>query len=211
MKKLTLLAVVALIGLVGLSTRAASITNADLVNVKLTLLIQTNVNDFEQGLAIKLTNKDVLQAIANEFTNSFPGKVVPKGATLAITSTNTTGISGNFEVFTNKVLLLANASTNAAAGDNYQLALTTKPGVTTKSTQTQLDETDPSSLTYNQAGSARTFTITGLTTLKGKAKSASATTFSESFKFIGSGSGTVNASAAIVAGTVSGSGKGLIF
>jgi hypothetical protein len=204
MKKLTLLAVVALIGLVGLSTRAASITNADLVNVKLTLLIQTNVSGFQQGLAIKLTNKDVLQAIANEYTNSFPGKVVPKGAALAVTS-----LGGNFEVFTNNVLLLADASTNAASGDNYQLALTTKPGVTTKSTATQFDETYPTSLTYNQAGSARAFTITGLTSLKEKA--ASATTFSESFKFIGSGSGTVSGSAAIVAGTVSGTGKGFIF
>jgi hypothetical protein len=204
MKKLTLLAVVALIGLAGLSIRAASITNADLVNVRLTVLIQTN--GFSEGLTIKIINKDVLQAIANEFTNSFPGKAVPKGATLAVTS-----LGGNFEVFTNKVLLLANASTNATAGDSYQLNLTTKTGVITKSTLTVFDETFPSSLTYNQADSARAFTISGLASLKEKAASIHATTFGESFGFLGSGAGTIGGSTAVVAGTVSGTGIGFIF
>jgi len=203
MNKLKLLAVVALVGLVGLNARAAAITNADLVNVKLTLLIQTNGN---AGLTVKLTNKDVLQAIANEFTNSFPGKVVPKGATLAVA-----GLGGNFEVFTNKVLLLANASTNAAAGgDGYQLGLSTKTGVVTKSIATAFDETYSSSLTYNQAGSARAFTISGLASLKEHA-AAHATTFEESFTFSGSGAGTVNTANAVVSGTVTGAGTGFVF
>jgi hypothetical protein len=203
-KILKLLAAVALVGIVGLNARAAAITNADLVEVKLTLLIQTNGN---AGLTVKLTNKDVLQAIANEFTNTFPGKVVPKDAKLAVTS-----LGGNFEVFTNKTILLANASTNAAAGgDGYQLGLSTQTGVTTKSTATVFDETFASSLTYSQAGGARAFTISGLASEKEHAANTHATTFSESIAFAGSGSGTVNGANAVVSGTVTGAGTGFIF
>jgi hypothetical protein len=205
MKKFKLLSAVALIGFVGLSARAA-ITNADFVDVKFTLLIQTNGSD---GLKVKITNKDVLQAIANEFTNKFPSKVVPKGAKLAIAG----ALGGVFEVFTNKALLLANANTNpAAGGDGYQLSLSTKPAteVTTQSTSTKLDETLAGSLTYNQAGSARAFTISGLASFMDTKAKASSTTFDETFTFGGSGAGTVNGANAVVSGTVTGTGEDII-
>ena len=202
MKNLKLLAAVALVGLVGLSARAATITNVDLLQVKLTLLIQTNG---DTAVKAKIINKNVLQQIANEFTNTFPGKVVPNGAVLAIT-----GVGGTFQVFSNKTLILANANTNAATGDGYQLNMTTKTGVITKSTGTKFDEVLPTSFTYSQAGIVQTYTTSGLTSLDESAGSH-ATTFSEAFKFTGSGAGTFGLTTAIVAGTVNGAGKGFVF
>jgi len=202
MKMLKTLVAVALVGLVGMSARSATITNVDLVKVKFNLLIQTNG---DTAVKVKVISKDVLQKIANEFTNAFPGKVVPKGAVLAIT-----GIGGTFEVFSNKTLILANANTNAAAGDGYQLNMTTKTGVITKSTETKFDEVVPTTFTYSQAGIVQTYTINGLTSLAESA-STHATTFSETFSFSGSGAGTFGLTTAIVAGTVTGAGKGFLF
>jgi hypothetical protein len=118
MKKIKLMTIIAVAGLVGFAARAAVPLPYDLVTVKLTALFQTNNTDTTSKIIkVKITNKDILSLIASEFTNS-AAAITNKGAKLAVDSF----FDGTFAVLdkTNGVIL-ADASTGISTNDDYEL------------------------------------------------------------------------------------------
>ena len=216
MKNLKVLAAAALIGLVGLSAQASTLlTNVDLINVKLTILVQTN-NTFPGTYSekfnvttVKVINKDVLKVIAKEFTNS-AAAITDSGSRLAVNNF----FSGIFEVIskTNTVILAnASSSTNDPA---YKLAFGYSNYVYTGSysypkdvfTKEMYNYTTIATLNYSDAAHANFFNLNGSATVK----DTYVPNFykdSESFGFSGTGDGQFNASSAVVGGAATGSGS----
>jgi hypothetical protein len=200
MKKFTLLSAIALAGLVGLSARAAAPVNFDLVSIKLTATVQTNIDD--KIKKIKITNKDVLNLIASEFTNQ-TAQITGKGAKLAVDSFR----DGTFAVLdkTNGVIL-ADAS-DSISDDQYALFIENDGDLvqSIKDNNTFSDAITTTSFFEIESPDGSIFgDIFGLTTVK---QTESDTKESESFKLTGAEDAEINGADGVLSGTVSGSGK----
>lgn len=200
MKKFKILSAVAVAGLLGLSVRAAAPVNYNIVNVKLTVLIQTNLESSDKIIKIKLTTKDLLGAIADEFPSN-AAAITASGAKLAVDDF----FDGEFAVL-NKTngIVLADASTSTNA-DDYELNF----------------DYDKYVYDYSSSGSKETYnyvtvadfnyenaTGTSFVNLKGSAavNYKYATKDTESFSFFGAGDGEFNSNTAVVTGTAKGAG-----
>jgi len=120
MKIFKLLSAIAMAGLLGLSARAAIPVDYSTVNIKLTVLAQTNNTTSGSTtkfhvVKMKVTNKDVLNQVTNEFNTTFPA-----GAQLVLFFGFFDG--GNNFAVANKAgtIILANASSST---NSYQLHL----------------------------------------------------------------------------------------
>jgi hypothetical protein len=199
MNKYKLLVAVAVAGLLGMSARAA-ITAFDPVKIKGTILVQTN--DTTKGSTtkynvtkIKVTNKDILKLVENEFEVTFPA-----GAQLAVDNF----WSGEFYVLDKAGAEIQYAGHTYT--DDYELYLGHDNNVYTGSDTSKV-ETDNSISTaeffYEDATDANRFAIYGLAIVK----DTYATQEKESFKITGlAGDGYFAEHDAVVTGTVSGAG-----
>jgi hypothetical protein len=215
MKKFKLLSAIAMAGLLGLSAHAA-VNNYDLVNVKLTVLVQTNTDITDgtkfKALKTKVVNKDILKLISEEYTN-MPA-ITNKGAQLAVDDF----FDGDFEVVSNGTILLDHAGepANIITNDAYQLSFTQDGNEVDTGSQTEtVTESKDSekdivvtSLLYSDAAALNTVEVDGSATVSDNGVSTEAADKgTESFKFSGVGNGFFGEDDAVVTGTVSGSGK----
>jgi hypothetical protein len=205
MKKIKLMTVIAMAGLVGMTARAVVSTGLETVNIKLTILTQGTNTETSSTTKfnvhkVKVTNKDILKLIAQEFTN-LPA-ITNKGTKLALNGF----FSGDFVVLdkTNGIIL-ANASSVTNA-DSYNLSFDTDnevdSGVETDSKEVDVF-TDVAFLDYASADDNTFFDLQGLAVVKETFADKSP----ESFKFGGSGDGAFHGTDAVVIGTASGAGK----
>jgi hypothetical protein len=211
MNKLKLLAAVALAGLLGSSARASLPTSYSSVNIKLTVLVQTNdtttssVDKFNV-LKIKVINKDVLQRVANEFTNVFTtAAVVPAGAQLVISGGF---VGGHFAVLgrTNNVLL-ANASSGSGS---YALRISNPgydifAGQSVSGGTTVFNVTTIGEFFWSDRTDANYVEIIGQAKVKDTYPHTGNSP--ESFSISGASNGYLSGRDANVSGSVSGSGK----
>jgi hypothetical protein len=202
MKKFKLLSAVAVAGLLGLSSvRAAAPVNYDIVTVKLTALVQTNLESSSKVLKIKLTTKDLLNQIAAEFPSN-AAAITNSGAKLAVYSF----FDGEFAVLnkTNGVVLAdASESTN---DDDYDLYFETENSVDaySESDSKEVDNyTAVAFFGYENANDSVYFDLDGSAAVHDKYTDAKD---SESFGFFGTGDGEYNGHEAVVAGKATGSG-----
>jgi hypothetical protein len=202
MNKIKLMSVIAVAGFLGLTARAASVSGSDAVTVKATIMLQTNNTETSKGekfnvTAVKITTKDILTLVSNEFDTAFP-----VGAQLGVDSF----FDGQMEVLDkNGTVILADASTNA---DGYDLVINVNAEIRTGS-DTDTAETDDyttiSSLTYDSADEESFFDIAGSATVKDSFNDTKETD-SESFDLSGVGMAAVNNHEGLITGTVSGKG-----
>jgi hypothetical protein len=207
MKNFKLLSAVAVAGLLGLSVHAAGPVNYDIVNVKLTLLVQTN--DTEKGSTekfnvnkIKLVTKDVLNQIALEFPSN-AAAITASGAQLAVNDF----FDGTFTVLDkNGDVVLADAS-DSPTNDDYELYFDYDNYVDTGSETDSKETENYTTVAYfyfENALDSSYFSLDGSATVSYNNKGVKET---ESFKFSGAGDGEINDLGAVVTGTAKGSGK----
>jgi hypothetical protein len=202
MKKIKLMSVIAVAGFLGLTARAASVSGADAVTIKATIMLQTNETPTSEGekfnvTTVKVTTKDILTLVSNEFDVAFP-----VGAQLGVDSF----FHGQMEVLDKSGgVILADATTNA---DGYDLVINVASEVLTGS-ETDAAETDDyttiSTLTYDSADGESFFDIAGSASVKDSFNDTKETD-SESFDLSGAGSAAVNNHEGLIKGTVSGKG-----
>jgi len=208
MNKIKLVTIMAVIGFAALASRAAAPIGVDIVTVKGTLLLQTN--NTEKGSTteyhvqkVKVTTKDVLNLIAHEFT-SVSG-ITNTGSKLAVIQF----YDGQFEVLdTNNNVILADASENIDADDDYELYLSHTNDVNTGTdSDTKYSETATavSAFSYEDATDLSFATVNGLATVKDQSNNDLNDT--QSFTFSGSGDASVQGTPAIFIGSLSGQGK----
>jgi hypothetical protein len=209
MKKFKLLSAIAMAGLLGLSARAALPSGFSSVSIKLTVLLQTNNTAVHSTTKfnvtkLKVTNKDVLQVVANEFTGTFPGAVVPTGAQLVLAGDGFFG--GTFSVLAKDgAVLLANASSNT---NEYELQISNNNNDIYTGGDTSTAETftivTAADFFWQDATAANFLEIFGPATVKDTFKASGDP---ESFKFSGAEDGFLGGRDAIVTGSVAGKGK----
>jgi hypothetical protein len=204
MKKLKLIAVIAVAGALGLSARATTVTNADVVTIKATITLQTN--NIETGdttkfavTKLKVTTKDVLGLIDGEFGTTFGNT---NGTQLAVDSFE----DGEFSVLDkNGNVLIADASSDA---DDYELGIEYDNSVLTGS-ETAAKETEDWTATsdffYNSADDASSFDVEGSSTID---QVYTDPKDSESFDLSGAGDAEINGDGGVITGAeVKGEGK----
>ena len=208
MKKFKLLSAIAMAGLLGLSARAAIPVDYSSVNFKLTVLFQTNNTTSGSTTKyhvdkIKITNKDVLTQVTNEFGT------LPPGAQLVVYY----GFyDGQFAVADKTgAIILANAS-SSIVDTNYVLSINdTGPDIYTgedKSGNYVFDITTTGEFLYVNAADTAELDILGQASVKDKYPSTGNSP--ESFKLSGADNNDnsfFGGNSVFVSGTVSGSGK----
>ena len=209
MKKFKLLSAIAMAGLLGLTARAAIPSGLQSVNVKLTILTQTNDTDTAHSekfnvVKLKVTSKDVLGLIAKEFTNV--DGITDSGSQLVVDDF----FNGTFEVLDkdgNVILADASDSTNEDDYDlNYSYDNYVETGSESLSTdQETQDYTTVSEFDYDSATDTSWFEVDGAATVKFNTNANDKGT--ESYKFAGAGDAEVNSVEAVATCTASGSGK----
>jgi hypothetical protein len=203
MKKFKLLSAIAMAGLLGLTARAAAPVNFDLVNVQLTALFQTNNTESSSKIVkVKIVNKDVLNLIASEFTNT--AGITASGSKLAVDSF----FDGTFAVLdkTNGVIL-ADAS-NPTNIDSYDLSIGQDGNSVDAFKNTSSKDTDniitPGFFEFSSGDDSVSGDIFGPATVKQTFTDAKD---SESFKLTGTEDVNLNENSGVLTGTVSGSSK----
>jgi hypothetical protein len=201
MKKFKILSAIALAGLVGLTARAAAPANFDIVSLKLTALVQTNIDT--KIVKIKITTKDLLKmVVAPEFTNK-AAQITGSGAKLVVDSFQ----GGTFAVLdkTNGVIVADAGS--SPTNDEYELFIENDgfPVQDIKDNATFTDTITTTGFFEFDNGPDTIFgEIFGLTIVK---QTESNTKESESFKLTGADETEINGAEGTMTGSVSGSGK----
>jgi hypothetical protein len=218
MNKLKLIAVIAVAGALGLSARAASVPNVDLVTVKAAVLLQ-NTNPIVVGettkfavTKVKITTKDILGLIDNEFHTAY---ATINGTQLAVESFGNG--AGNFAgsvVVLDKGGNVINADAGEASGDpDYGLGIEFDNAVATASatddTKGSAEYRAASDFFYESADDSTFFAIGGafggVATVDQTFKNATA---SETFSLTGGGDAEINGSEGVITdGSVKGSSK----
>jgi hypothetical protein len=200
MKKFKLLSAIALAGLVGLTARAATPVNFDLVSVKLTAVVQTNIDD--KIVKIKIVNKDVLNLIASEFTNK-AAQVTGKGAKLAVDSF----LEGDFAVLDKTNGIIVADASERLNEDDYELFIE-NDGDSVQDIKDNSHFTDSILTTgffeFESPNGSIFGEIQGLTSVK---QSEVDDKDSESFKLTGEEDAEINDADGVLTGTVSGLSK----
>lgn len=196
MKKLTLLSAVAVAGLLGFSARAATPVDYDIVTVKLTVTVSTNISeDVSKLVKIKVTTKDILAQIATRFDETFPA-----GAKLAVDEF----FDGEFAVLDkDNGVIIADASTTS---DDYELYIdydTYVYGYTDVNSKEKYDYSVESTFDFENLTGTDDADLEGTASVK---ETYSDAKDSETFSFTGSGEGKLNGVSAIITGTVTGDG-----
>jgi hypothetical protein len=210
MKKLTLMAVIAVAGALGLSARATTISNVDLVTVQATVTLPNDPTETSKSVKftvtkVKVVTKDVLGLIDDEFGTTFANT---NGTQLAVDSF----ADGEVEVLDkNGNILNGDASED---GDDYDLGIdfntsddnsvATGSETDSKSTATW---TTSSEFFYDSADDESFFDVDGLTSVTQTFDDTKEIT-SESFDISGFGNAEINDNEGIITGAeVKGSGK----
>jgi hypothetical protein len=218
MNKYKLLVAVAVAGLFGLSARA-SISGFDSVNIKCTILMQTNdtypnANTTKFNVTkMKVTNKDILNLIAPEFATNSPSPYTnfpfsppalngfPPGSKLVVDNF----FDGEFYVVSGTNVIL---HVQTGPEDLFVLYLEYSNNVYTGSDTASKETKNYTTIgefKYVDGTDANNFDVYGLTTVKDTFKASGE---SESFKMTGlAGDGSFGGTNAVVSGTVKGSGK----
>jgi hypothetical protein len=210
MNKFKLMAVIAVAGALGLSARASSITNVDLVTVKATITLPNEPTESSKGekfttTTVKVTTKEVLGLIDNEFGTTFANT---NGTQLAVDSF----ADGEVKVLDkNGNILIADASDDS---DDYDLGIdfntsddnsvATGSETDSKSTATW---TTSSEFFYDSADDESFFDVDGLTSVTQTFDDTKEIS-SESFTISGFGNAEINENEGIITDTeVKGSSK----
>jgi hypothetical protein len=202
MKKIKLMALIAMAGIAGFTAHASTPVPFDLVAVKLTALIQTNLDSSSKIIKLKITNKDILNLIATEFTNT--PAVTNSGAKLAVDSF----FGETFAVLdkTNGVIL--DDATHSPNEDAYELSLVGNGDHVTASNETEtkenFNELVVSEFLVQNGSDSISSGLNGATVVK---ETFTEPKDSESFSFSGVGNGEINSREAVITGTVIGVGK----
>jgi hypothetical protein len=195
MKKLKLLTAIAVAGVVGMSVHAANPSGFETINIKLTALAQNGDNTQK----IKITNKDLLNQIAQEFDES---SVTNKGAKIALGSGGF--FDGDFFVLDQNNTEILDAS-DELNPDDYHLFFDWDTVVFSEKSDKE-SSTAVAFFEFENANGSVSVDLNGLAKVNDTFKNDSE---SESLKFTGSGNGEDSGDAAVVSGSISGSGKGL--
>ena len=198
MKKINQLAAVAMTGLLGLSAYAAIPADFSTVAIKLTVLTQNSTISPFTVTKLKVTNKDVLAQVADEFG------ALPDTAQLVLTGNGFYG--GTFAVLDKDGnVLIANASSST---DSYELSISNPNNDIYTGKDSATSETFKIITAgdfYWQDGTASNWLeVYGPATVKDTYKASGSP---ESFKFGGVEDGHLGGDDAIVTGSVSGKGK----
>ena len=209
MKKMKLLVAVAVAGLLGLSAHAAPSANFSPVKIKLTALVQapdTGTSTIKFNVTkIKITNKEVLGLVEDEYGDSFPA-----GAQLVVDNF----WDGLFSVLDKDGAILRADASNGVGDDAYELYIGEIVNRVFTGSGTDTKETFKYTMVGNffyqdsvgQLGGGDFFGVTGFTTVNDSFNFNSETS-KESFKLEGAGNGRLSGDNAVVSGKVSGSGK----
>src|SRR5665213_722303 len=203
MKKLKLLTALAVAGIVGMTAHATGASGFETINFKLTAYASTN--DTAKLVKIKITNKDVLNQVEQEFGNV---AITISGAKLALGSGGIFNGTGDIYVLnkTNGVVVDAsNVNDNQyQLGFSFDHEATSAPNNGDKETTMAVGH-----FTFSNASGSTAGDLQGLAKVTETFKNNNSGD-SESFKFTGTGNGEYHGTSAVVTGTISTSGKDIL-
>jgi hypothetical protein len=201
MKRTQLLVAVAVAGLLGMSARASLPDGYSSVKIKLTALMQapntsTSSSTKYNITKVKITNKEMLNLIATEFSTS-----LGDGSQLVLNNF----WNGTFSVLNKDgAVILSDVSSNE---DSWELYTEYDNYVYTgksSSSSTKYNYTSIGYLYWQDGSDYNYFEVYGEASVDDSYKDSGS---KESFKLTGSDNGQWNGDSAVVSGTVSGSGK----
>jgi hypothetical protein len=201
MKRSQLLVAVAVAGLLGMSARASLPDGYSSIKIKLTALMQAPSTSTSSSVKynttkVKITNKEVLNLIATEFSTS-----LGDGSQLVLNNF----WSGDFSVLNKDgAVIIGNASSNE---DSWELYTDYDNYVDTgksTSSSTKYSYTAIGYLYWQDGAGYNYFEVYGEASVDDSYKSSGT---KQSFKLNGADNGQWNGDSAVVSGSVSGSGK----